>query len=396
MGGRFGLFRLSNRLAESAGPGTYNDGGGLLLVVKKTGRRSWIYRYQIDGKRRDMGLGPYPAITLKRARELAGEARALKAEKKDPLDAKKRVVRLTFKQAAEATIESKRPGWRSEKHADQWASTLAAHVYPKLGNRNVAGITTEDVLAVLRPIWTTTPETASRVRQRIEAVLSYARVAGARDGENPAAWRGRLDHALPKPTKVRAVRHFAAMDWRQIPEFWSLLCEQQGVAALALRFVILTAARSGEVRGMSWAEVEGDVWSVPGERMKAGRPHRVPLAGPALAVLALAKPLDRNLVFPGQRRHNPLSDMSLTAVLRRMAEAGQIDAPYTVHGFRSSFRDWAAEATSHPREIAEHCLAHRVGSDVERAYARSDLLERRRKLLEDWANFVASSKCIAV
>lgn len=388
MGGRFGLFRLSARLVESSGAGTYNDGGGLLLVVKATGRRSWVYRYQLGGRRRDMGLGAFPGVGLKRARELAGEARALTAEGKDPLDARRQRARLTFRQAAERVIESKRPGWRSDKHAAQWASTLEAHVYPKLGARDVADITTEDVLAVLRPIWTRTPETASRVRQRIEAVLDYARAVGARDGENPAAWRGRLDHALPKPTKVRAVRHFAAMDWRQVPEFWSLLVEQDGVAALALRLAILCAARSGEVRGMTWAEIDGDVWTVPAERMKAGRLHRVPLTGPALDVLATARPLDRHLVFPGQRQHKPLSDMSLSAVLRRMAGAGQIDAPATVHGFRSAFRDWAGEATSHPREIAEHCLSHRVGDDVERAYARSDLLERRRKLLADWAFFV--------
>lgn len=390
MGGRFGLFKLSNRLAETAKPGTYNDGGGLLLVVKSTGRRSWIYRYQLHGKRRDMGLGGYPAISLQRARELAGEARALVAEKKDPLAERQRPKRLTFREAADLLIEAKTPGWRSDKHAAQWGSTLQAHVYPRLGSRDVAGIATTDVLAVLRPIWTKTPETASRVRQRVEAVLSYAKAVGARDGENPARWRGHLDQALPKPTKVRAVEHFAAMPWQHLPTFWPLLREQEGVAALALQFVILTAARSGEVRGMVWAEIdlEARLWTVPASRMKSAREHRVPLSQPALDVLEAARPLGPHLVFPGQRGGKPLSAMSLTAVLRRMALVHDCVSGITVHGFRSSFRDWAGEATSHPREVIEAALAHVLTNKAEAAYARGDLLAKRRKLLEDWAFFV--------
>jgi integrase len=367
----------------------HHDGHGLYLVVKPTGARSWIFRFQLNGRRRDAGLGPWPIVTLAEAREKADEARRLVYEKRDPITTRRQRQGLTFKEAAERLIESKAPGWRSSKHSDQWRSTLIAYVYPRLGDLDVGHVDTVAVLDVLRPIWTRVPETASRVRQRVDAVLAYATALEARGGDNPARWKNHLDHLLPRPSKVRAVEHFKAMDWRQMPIFWQLLVKQEGVAALALQFVILTAARSGEVRGMVWAEVDDDLWTVPAARMKTAKEHRVPLTEPALLILESVRPLGPHLVFPGAKRSQPLSDMSLTAVLRRMYEQKLI-SPITVHGFRSSFRDWAGEATSHPREVIEAALAHRLRDKAEAAYARGDLLDKRRKLLKDWANFVCN------
>jgi integrase len=334
-----------------------------------------------------MGLGPYPEITLARARERALDARRLVVDRTDPLSSRVRAKVLTFQAAAEALIDSKRPGWRNAKHASQWGSTLSTYVYPTLGASDVRSVNVDGVLNVLRPVWSTKPETASRVRQRIEAVLDYATAIGARSGDNPARWRGHLDHLLPKTSKVRAVEHHAALDWRDAPAFMQELGHRQGVAARALAFTILTAARSGEVRGMTWREVdrEGAVWTVPPTRIKAGREHRVPLSAAAIALLG-ASPESDSYVFASEARTGrPLSDMSLAAVLRRMERDD-----LTVHGFRSTFRDWAGETTAHPREVIEAALAHRLKDKAEAAYARGDLFTKRRSLMEDWASFVCS------
>lgn len=399
MGGRFGRHRLSSRKVETAAPGIYQDGAGLQLVVKASGRRHWVFRYQRAGKRHDMGLGGFPDVSLARARDLAQEARALLAEGRDPIEARraKSASKLTFREAAERLIEAKKPGWKSEKHGDQWLATLEQHVFPIFGDRDVGSIETPDILAALKPIWERIPETASRVRQRVEAVLDYARVHGARTGENPARWRGHLEHLLPPPTKVKKVEHFAALPYRDMPEFWTLLAAREGMAAAALRFVILTACRSGEVRGAEWSEVDFDerLWIIRPERMKAGKEHRVPLTDEAMTVLETVRGLDHDLVFPSGRKDKPLSDMALTAVLRRMASDQNIIfsssfslSNATVHGFRSSFRDWAGETTSHSREVIEHALAHRLKDKAEAAYQRGDLLAKRRILMEDWARFV--------
>jgi integrase len=382
--------KLTDRAVRTAQPGRRLDGTvrGLSLLVWPSGARSWVLRYQIQHKRRDMGLGPYPEITLARAREKALDARRLVKEGIDPLDARDRDKGLLFKAAAEALIESKRPGWRSAKHAAQWGATLATYVYPKLGATDVRSLDTRAVVDVLRSIWATKPETASRVRQRIEAVLDYATVLGARTGDNPARWKGHLDTLLPKPRKVRQVEHHAALDWREAPLFMGELAAREGVAAKALAFAILTAARSGEVRGMTWAEVDETdaVWKVSAGRMKAGKEHRVPLTAVARALLG-ERGTDTALVFPAPNNAaKPLSDMTLTAVLKRMGRAD-----LTAHGFRSSFRDWAGEATAHPREVIEAALAHQLKDKAEAAYARGDLFTKRRKLLEDWAAFVARS-----
>jgi integrase len=337
-----------------------------------------------------MGLGRYPETTLAAARARALEIRReIDATRRDPLAEHRRAKGLAFKAAAEALIASKEPGWRNAKHRQQWGNTLASYVYPSLADRDVRAIDSQDVLAVLRPIWTAKPETASRVRQRIEAVLDYAKAIGACTGDNPARWRGHLDHLLPKPGKVKAVEHHAARDWRKAPSFMADLAGREGVAARALAFAVLTAARSGEVRGMRWAEVDraAAVWTVPADRIKAGREHRVPLALAALALLGEPGRADA-LVFPSPGDPTrPLSDMTLAAVLRRM---GRGDV--TVHGFRSTFRDWAGETTAHPREVVEAALAHRLKDKAEAAYARGDLFAKRRRLMEDWAAYLARAE----
>jgi integrase len=381
--------KLTDRTVKTAAPGRYSDGTvkGLMLVVRDNGSRAWVLRYQIGGRRRDMGLGPYPEVGLADAREKALDARRLiKRDGKDPITERGRAKVKTFKEAAKALIESKKSGWRNAKHAAQWSSTLETYAYPKLGALGVQTVDTDAVLDVLRPIWTTKTETASRVRQRIEAVLDYATAIRARSGENPARWKGHLDNLLPKPSKVRTVKHHAALDWRQAPAFMAELAKRQGIDARALAFTILTVARSGEVRGMKWREVDLDdaVWTVPPDRIKAGREHRVPLQPAAIALLGDPGEPDE-LVFPSPiKAGKPLSDATLAAVLERMGVG------VTVHGFRSTFRDWAGETTAHAREVVEAALAHRLKDKAEAAYARGDLFQKRRKLMQDWADYLAS------
>jgi len=375
--------RLSARKVETATPGKHGDGRGLFLLVKPSGARSWVLRYQVHGRRRDLGLGAYPDVTLLIARERALDARRLIANGEDPIAKKRQAKPKTFKDAALELIESKRPGWKNAKHAAQWTSTLETYVFPKIGSVQVARVETADVIAALKPIWAEKPETANRVRQRIEAVLDYATALGLRAGDNPARWRGHLDHLLPKPTKVRAVKHHPALPHAEIAGFMGDLSNRTGVGARALAFTILTAARSGETRGMTWSEVdfENQIWTIPAQRMKAGKEHRVPLSDAALAQLGTRRDNDA-LVFESEAKPGkPISDMSMTAVLRRMGHGG-----ITVHGFRSTFRDWAGETTGFPREVIELALAHGIKDKAEAAYARSDLFDKRRKLMNAWAN----------
>ena len=374
---------LSAQTAKNAGPGRHGDGRGLFLYVKPSGARSWVLRYQMQGRRRDLGLGSFPDVTLAMARDRATEARRLIAEGEDPISKKQQAKPKTFKDAALELIESKRPGWKNAKHAAQWTSTLESYVFPKIGQVQVAKIETVDVIAALTPIWSTKPETANRVRQRIEAVLDYTSALGIRTGDNPARWRGHLDHLLPKPTKVRAVKHHPALPNAEIGDFMTQLESREGVAARALGFTILTAARSGQTRGATWAEVDLDamVWTVPANRMKAGKEHRIPLSKEAVALLG-AQREDDKLVFESETKPGrPISDMSMTAVLRRMKRED-----ITVHGFRSTFRDWAGETTGFPREVIEAALAHGIKDKAEAAYARSDLFDKRRKLMDAWAS----------
>lgn len=381
---------LNARKVETAGPGRHGDGRGLFLYVKPSGARSWVLRYQVQGRRRDLGLGAYPDVSLAMARDRAAEARRLIAEGEDPITKKQQAKPKTFREAALELIESKRPGWKNAKHAAQWTATLESYVFPKIGAVQVAKIETAEVISALTPIWAAKPETANRVRQRIEAVIDYASALGIRSGDNPARWRGHLDHLLPKPKKVRAVVHHPALPHAQISNFMTDLAKREGVAARALAFSILTAARSGETRGMTWGEVDMDakIWTIPAGRMKAAKEHRVPLTEAALALLgqrAKGSP-DEALIFGSEAKPGkPISDMSMTAVLRRMERAD-----ITVHGFRSTFRDWAGETTGFHREVIEAALAHGIKDKAEAAYARSDLFDKRRKLMEAWASIAAA------
>lgn len=380
---------LSAQKVKYAPAGRHLDGRGLYLYVKHSGSRSWVLRYQVSGKRRDLGLGPYPDITLAMAREKALEARQLIAAGGDPIAAKRQAKPKTFKDAAMELIDSKRHGWKNAKHAAQWTSTLETYAFPKLGPMQVVNVTTADIVGALKPIWSEKPETANRVRQRIEAVLDYASALGIREGDNPARWRGHLDHLLPKPKKVRAVKHHPALPHADIADFMADLSNRSGVAANALAFTILTAARSGETRGMLWAEIdlENKIWTVPAQRMKAGREHRVPLTPETIALLGPRR-ADDTLVFESQTKAGrPISDMSMTALLRRM---GRDDI--TVHGFRSTFRDWAGETTGFAREVIEAALAHGIKDRAEAAYARSDLFDKRRDLMEAWRNRALPTK----
>jgi integrase len=398
------------RLAQ---PGLHFVGGvpGLALRVKPEAdgteapeqggsARSWVFRVVIAGRRRDMGLGQYPSVTLAMAREKAREARELIRKGVDPIEQQRAAqsalraavaAALTFDECAEKYIAAQEAGWRNAKHAKQWTATLNQYASPAIGDILVRDIDVPNVLAVLEPIWRTKTETASRVRGRIESVLDWATTRGYREGPNPARWRGHLDNLLPAPTKVAKVEHHAAVPIDEAPAFLRRLRDMAGTGALALEFAILTAARSGEVRGALLNEIDrkAGVWIVPPERMKAGREHRVPLSSAALDVLARAAKVPKiensQFIFAAPRG-GQLSDMTLSAVMRRM----EVDA--TPHGFRSTFRDWAAERTHYPHEVAEMALAHAVGDKVEAAYRRGDLLEKRRAIMEDWATFLAKPR----
>jgi integrase len=378
-------------------PGLYAVGGvdGLQIQVKESGARSWILRATIGGRRRDVGLGGFPTVTLEQARYRAREARDQIWQGIDPVAARRASVaalrsaeakRLTFDQAARMCHQTKASEFRSPKHKNDWINSITTHVSPHIGRLPVADIDLPHVVAVLEPIWIAKTETATRVRQRIEAVLAWATVNKYREGENPARWDGNLEHALPRPSKIRKVDHFAAIPWQDVPAFVADLRQREGMGARALEFGILTAARSGEVRLATWDEIDLDakVWTVPGDRMKAGKPHRVPLSDAAVSLLqALPRMEGSAYVFPAPRG-GALSDMSLSAVVRRM------DVDAVPHGFRSSFKDWARSSTSYPDEVSELALAH-VNSDATRAaYARDELLPKRARLMRDWAKFCTS------
>ena len=387
--------------ARRGKPGLHADGAGLYLAVSASGAASWIYRWKRDGRLRDMGLGPLgdpenPTVDLAEARRRAAEARRMVERGGDPIAARRETRTaaklvdaraMTFKQCAEAYIAAHRAGWKSVVHAAQWPATLEAYVYPIFGDLAVQAIDVGLVMKALEPVWQTRTETASRVRGRIENVLDWARARGYRQGDNPARWRGHLENLLPKKSKVARVEHLAALPYLELPDFMIELRRQESAAARALEFAILTTARTGEVIGATWSEIdlEARQWTVPAERMKAGREHRGPLSDAAVAVLGqMAAIRQGEFVFPGGRAGRPLSSTAMLMTLRRM---GRVDL--TVHGFRSSFSTWAIEQTNFPTEAREMALAHTVGTAVERAYQRSDLFEKRRQLAEAWSQFCA-------
>jgi len=379
-------------------PGMYADGGGLYLRVAEGGTKNWVYRYMLDGRPRWMGLGPLSLYGLAEARAKALDARRLRHEGIDPIEtrraerARKKLEAakaVTFKDCAEAYIKTHRAGWRNPKHAGQWEATLKTYAEPVIGTLPVQAVDTALVLKVLEPIWTAKPETAGRVRGRIEKILDWAKVRTYRDGENPARWRGHLDNLLPKKSKVAKVEHHAALPFGELPAFLAALREQDGIAARALEFAILTAARTGETLGATWAEIDllDKTWTVPAGRMKAGKEHRVPLSARALDILEQMRAHrhgaeDGAFVFPGGKQGKPLSNMALLMTLRRMERDD-----LTAHGFRSTFRDWAAERTNYQNHVVEMALSHTVSDKVERAYRRGDLLQKRRPLMDAWAAY---------
>ncbi len=384
-------------VAQAKRRGYYGDGGGLFLQVSPGGAKSWVFRFKDAGKLHEMGLGPFHTIGLADARQRAQDCRKARLDGRDPI-AERKAARLaakldaakamTFRACAERYIAAHRAGWRNAKHAAQWTATLDTYVYPSFGGLPVQAVDVGLVLKAVEPIWASKPETASRVRGRIESILDWATARGYRMGENPARWRGHLENLLPRRSKVRRVEHHAALAYPEIAAFMAELRRQEGVAARALEFAILTAARTGEVIGARWDEINiaERLWAVPAERMKGGRERRVPLSDAALAIVEnMAAIRSGDFVFPGGRANRPLSNMAFLMLLRRMGRGD-----LTAHGFRSSFRDWAAERTTFPAEVAEMALAHVVSDKVEAACRRGDLFGKRRQLADAWAKFCAA------
>jgi integrase len=416
MGKRMGgMARQVNRLSaldvqRAKAPGLYPDGGGLYLQVVAAGTGSWLLRYRHGGRRRDMGLGSSRDVTLAEARQKATESRRLLASGVDPIEARRAqqaaalasaAQAVTFKECARRYIEAHTPSWRNTKHAAQWPATLGTYAYPHFGSHAVGAVMTSDVLSALEPIWTKKPETASRLRGRIEAVLDYAKARGWRAGENPARWRGHLKNLLPARAKIARVQHHAALPYASVGDFTVALRAETGTAARALDFTILTAVRTGETIGARWPEIDWEAlaWDIPAERMKMDRPHRVPLCPDAVAILRAMLPLRDprrgDWIFPGGKPGKGLSDAAMAAVIDRMNEGDEpqwVDPkrgnrPVTPHGFRSTFKDWASETTAWPGELTEACLAHAIKNKVEGAYRRGDLFQKRAQIMGEWAAF---------
>ncbi|UYV38681.1 integrase arm-type DNA-binding domain-containing protein [Rhodobacteraceae bacterium D3-12] len=383
--------KLTKKLVENLGPGRHGDGSGLYLVVDPSGARRWIVRVTVKGQRNkrggpfrtDFGLGGADVVTLNQARERALEYRRMAKQGLNPRYNAQREI-PTFAEIAQQVHIDRLPTWKNAKHGQQWINTLRDYAFPKLGRMPIDSIGQPEILMCLMPIWTEKHETARRLLQRLKIVLDVAKSKGFRMGENPVT---AIKDAGVLPKVVKKPKHHQAMRWQDVPAFFADLNGRKAMAAKALMFTCLSGARTGEVLGMRWAELDfvDWLWTCPSERMKTGEAHRVPLTDEMIEILTPLKGLQSEYVFEGQRRHEPLSNMAMLMLMRRMGQEG-----VTVHGFRSTFRDWASEAANAPREVAEMSLAHKVGSDVERAYARSDLLEKRRTLMARWSQFVAS------
>ena len=372
--------------------GDYADGGGLYLTVSDSGAKSWIFRYSNQGRRREMGLGSVTKVGLADARKLAERASSTLALGLDPLD-QRRELRLkgsnapTFSACAEQYIASHKPAWKNLKHGQQWENTLKAYAYPVIGDLTTDRITTDHILEILEPIWLDKAETATRVRGRVESILDWARTKGLREGENPARLKGHIDHLLPPSRKSKRVKHHAFLPWEDAPAFYNELTDMEGFAPKALKLVILTALRCGNVANADWKEIDlnKQVWTIPGEKMKTGVEFRIPLSSEALRVVN-SLPQTSQFLFPGVGE-KPLTIAALTAVKNRMGKE-----KITVHGFRTTFRTWASDSAHAPREVSEAVLAHAVENKVEASYARTDHLERRRELMEQWAKFLCGGK----
>lgn len=386
------------KVSKATKRGRYADGHGLYLQVTRRGTKSWLFRYERGGRERWMGLGPLHTFTLEQARAHATVARQRLLQGTDPLadrqvqqaaraleDAKTK----TFAECATAYFDAHERKWKNAKHRQQFLSTLRLYAFPVMGKLSVAAIDTGLVLDVIKPIWETKTVTADRVRHRIEKVLNWASFHGLRKGDNPARWKGNLSEVLPSKQRINKTKHFAALPFADVPAFMTALRARDGVAARALELTILTAARTSEVTGARWAEVDlaAKVWTVPAGRIKGGREHRVPLSDRAITILE-ALPREGEFVIPGGRKDKAISNMAMDAVLRRM---GLKDGRATVHGFRSTFRDWAAERTAYANHVVEMALAHAIGSKVEAAYRRGDLFDKRQRLMADWTKYCAST-----
>jgi integrase len=407
--------RMLNRLtpksvAAKKERGYYADGGGLYLQVSSFGTKSWAFRFARNGRQREMGLGPVHTVSLAEARDKALGCRKQLQNGIDPIDARKesrasevvaKVKMMTFDQCADAYVEANRAGWKSAKHADQWESTLKTYASPVIGSLPVAFIDTGLVLKVLEKdqLWTTKPETANRLRGRIEAVLGWATVHKYRSGENPAQWKNHLDKVLPPRSKVASIEHHPALSYNDIGAFIASLRLQPGHAPRALEFAILTNTRTSETIGATWREINLDagVWIIPADRMKAAKEHHVPLSGRAIEILTGMPPCaeEGGYVFPGRKERSSLSNMALLEVVRRMNHDKTIwkdrnGEPIVPHGFRSTFRDWAGETTAYPREVIEHAMAHQLPDKAEAAYARGTLFDKRKRLMADWAAFCST------
>lgn len=407
------------RVEKIKNPGYYGDGKGLWIRVKTTGAKSWMYRFMRQGKQREMGLGPYPEISLADARQLAADARALVKRGIDPIEARHQAAAdlqaqsllatarlMTFDQCAKAFINGKKAEWKNAKHVQQWENTLTTYASAVIGALPVASVDLALVQKVLDPIWCEKTETASRVRSRIEAVLDWAKVHGYRSGDNPAQWRGNLEKLLPKPKKVTKPENYPALNYRQIGSFIAHLRQQKSIGAKPLEFAILTNARAGEVCGATWGEIDIDerCWQIPAERMKADKDHYIPLSSAALSLLkSLPRIDDTDYVFPGIKKDQTVSDSTMNKLIKQMHDTdvkagrnGYIDVKQgrvvVTHGFRSTFRDWAGEITRYAREVIEHAMAHQLKDKAEAAYARGTMFEKRRRLMADWAAFCAQGR----
>lgn len=380
-------------------PGRYTDAlvKGLHLWVNSNQSKYWIFRYTINGKQQNISLGSFPAISIVNARLKAQQARELVRNGVNPIEKKKlqqeelvaQATRsITFAEFALATIESKQIEWSNKKHAAQWEYSLKEYAFPIIGNKQLDAISMEDILKILTPIWQTKTETATRLRGRLEWIFAAATTRKLRTGMNPALWRGLLQTILPAPGRFQKVKHHAALPYKDLPSFITLLRELDGVAALALEFLILNASRSSEVTDALWTEVTGGVWLIPAERMKARVEHRIPLCRRSLEILSIARSMDNDSVYLFSKKGKKLTNMAMPMILRRAVPG------VTVHGFRSTFRDWVSEETDHSPEVAEKALAHTIRNQVEAAYRRGDLFERRSKLMEDWERFCGSATLV--
>lgn len=390
------IHKLSPRKVATAGPGKHEDGGGLRLVVSGGGAKKWVLRFTLKGKRREMGLGSFPDTGLADARRKAEHYRRLAKDGADPIQARdaeqQETSTPTFTSCAARYIQSHRRSWRNAKHARQWVSTLKTYARPVIGNMPVDEIDTQDIVSILNPIWTSKTETAKRVQGRIENVLDYAAAHKYRDEANPARWRGHLDKLLAKPSRVKRVSHHPAMPYDEVAAFMAELQGYTSISSKALQFLILTATRTSEVLRTEWPEIdlENATWTIPAERMKARREHRVPLSTQAVSLLSdLPRVQGNPYVFPGARLGRPLSNMAMLQLMRGMGYGvGGKRGDYVPHGFRSSFRDWSGEVSSYPRDVAEMALAHTIENKVEAAYRRGDLFEKRRAMMQEWSDFI--------